>query len=1065
MNNLKIYKASAGSGKTFTLAVEYIRLVIINPEDYRHILAVTFTNKATNEMKERIIYTLSKIANHDPDAIHYVEKIKENLPVPNHTKREVWTDEIIAQRAQIALTYILHDYSRFRIETIDSFFQSIIRNLAHELSLTANLRVDLNQDEVLSEAVKDIIDNLQVNHDMLFAVISQFIEEKIEDSRNWKITKDVEQFGKNIFSEIFLSKERDLSKLFHDENFFGNYRSKLQSLKKEKEKEIQDIVDKFFTLCNNLGCNSPDFFYKKSSGPYSFFTKLQRKDYSAPSNTTLQCIAGELPFARDGIVAKNESQFRAIFTEANDTLTTNTLIINSASLICQHISQMRLLSAINNKVRELNVSANRFLLADTAHFLHSLINDSDIPFIYEKSGTWFKHIMIDEFQDTSALQWENFKPLLKNSIDAGKMCLIVGDVKQSIYRFRNTDWEILNSLGRHRGSVAQNGNEFLSSEITVQSLDTNHRSAGNIICFNNELFENIRQGTQYPEIVTAYDDVQQKIINRNKDRGYVSVKALDEESYQDNTYKELASLIINLNQTGVSKEDITLLLRTNKEISDISTYFASSYPELKIVSEEAYRLNSSIAVNIIIHALHYLDSPNDRLTLATLLYIYAYSGKYRKTDSLPERILNIDTADLFVMTLEEMQQLLPEPFYKSRSGLTTKPLHELCHIIYNHFALKDIADQDAYVMFFLDKLTEYVTANDASIEQFITYWDEKLSIANIPSGSVDGIRAMTIHKSKGLEFHTVICPFCSWKTSGRNDTIMWCEPTQTPFSELPLTAISYNKKALDSIFQGDYDKETMKTTIDNLNLLYVAFTRAKENLFIFTLNKKGQTVADILLKHMPEFMKWNDDSMSYEFGTLEPSDDCADTSSHIPLPFIDRINNLTFRQSDKSMQFIGSLDDDNETPSNTYLHQGLIIHRYFELIHTPEDEQTVLEILEEEGSFENETFKNEIIEIIHKAFRNPEVQKWYDPHWTEMKECTIIYRDENSNHVERRPDKVIYDDKETIVIDYKTGGRRPEHEVQVRNYMDLLSSMGYHNVKGFLWYITSSKAQNAIVVV
>lgn len=333
---------------------------------------------------------------------------------------EKYDDDLIASRARMALSNILHDYSRFRIETIDSFFQSIIRDLAHELSLTANLKVDLRQEEVLSDAVRDIIENLHTKFDALYASISEFIEEKIEDCRNWKIDKDIEDFGKNIFNEVFLNKEKELSEIFTDSKFFSTYKTNSKNIRKEKEKEIQDIVSRFFDLCNRLGCNSADYFTQKARGPYRYFENLHNQDYSDPNSYTRKCIDGDLPFAKDGVVAEHDDEFRSLFSQTEDLVCRNRKVINTVTLIFRHINQMRLLNAVNSKVRELNNDANRFLLADTAHFLHSLINESDIPFIYEKSGTRFNHIMIDEFQDTSTLQWENFKPLLKNSIDAGR---------------------------------------------------------------------------------------------------------------------------------------------------------------------------------------------------------------------------------------------------------------------------------------------------------------------------------------------------------------------------------------------------------------------------------------------------------------------------------------------------------------------------------------------------------------------------------------------------------------------------------------------------------------------
>ena len=1039
VKNLKIYKASAGSGKTFTLTVEYIRLVIQNPDDYRHILAVTFTNKATNEMKERILFTLDKLSRHDPDAAGYLENIKKGLP-------EKYDDDLIASRARMALSNILHDYSRFRIETIDSFFQSIIRDLAHELSLTANLKVDLRQEEVLSDAVRDIIENLHTKSDALYASISEFIEEKIEDCRNWKIDKDIEDFGKNIFNEVFLNKEKELSEIFTDSKFFSTYKTKLQNIRKEKEGEIQDIVSRFFDLCNRLGCNSADYFTQKARGPYRYFENLHDQDYSDPNSYTRKCIDGDLPFAKDGVVAEHDGEFRSLFSQTEDLVCRNRKVINTVTLIFRHINQMRLLNAVNSKVRELNNDANRFLLADTAHFLHSLINESDIPFIYEKSGTRFNHIMIDEFQDTSTLQWENFKPLLKNSIDAGKMCLIVGDVKQSIYRWRNTDWGTLNNIGSDKD---------FRNDINIETLKTNHRSSERVIKFNNALFTNIRDNTEYDEARFAYADVEQEVSDKHLNEGFVQMEVLPDEDYAENTLKRVKQLIKDLTSSGIHKEDITLLLRTKKEISNISNYFAKECPELKIVSEEAYRLESSQAVNIIVQALKYIASPDDRLTLATLLF-------YTLSDKSPQEM-----SDLFTLTAQEMKALLPSAFVESTAELALTPLYELCHIIYQQFSLQDIPEQDAYLMSFFDNVSNYVSTENIDINHFLTYWEETLHKTNIPSGSIDGITAMTIHKSKGLEFHTVICPFFSWNISGRPDNLIWCEPKGEPFSQLPLTAINFDKKAGDSIFSADYQTETMKNTVDNLNLLYVAFTRAEKNLFILTGGQNGTNVKSLLLANLPELLTKAEDSDLYTYGELVPSQlslpfDFAQgklkaqgrPDSKLKTPFIEQKSNATFRQSNKSMQFVGTIDDDiREYDRYKYINQGLTVHRFFELIHTPADKEQAISQLEDEGRFENDKSRQEIVRLIDDALSDPRIAEWFDPRWEEFNECSILARDADGNHIEKRPDRVITDGNETIVIDYKTGKKSDEHVRQVQTYMHLLTTMGYPNVHGYLWYI------------
>ena len=472
---LTVFKASAGSGKTFTLAAEYIKYLIVNPDEYKSILAVTFTNKATAEMKERIIYYLNDIAQGSPYEADFFEKIKDYKEV-----RELHLSDIsIRHKAEEALTKILHDYSRFRIETIDSFFQSVVRELAHELDLTANLRVDLNDNEVLADAVNSIIED--VEHDKtLFGIIDQFIEEKTEDSKNWHINNELETFGKNIFNEKYLQLGQQAREEIGNSRFLTEYKKKLIDIRQEALDEVTGTGKQFLEICKNHGY-SADNFKNKGKGIYSFFVKAEKGNLDV--NATAQKCADNVKewTGKDeqdsvllGLVRDTFHKMLVNLVEKKDELA---LRINTPTILLKHINHLMLLNVINAKVRNLNLDANRFLLADTAHFLNELIDGSDVPFIYEKMGTRFNHIMIDEFQDTSSLQWKNFTPLISNCLSNNDSCLIVGDVKQSIYRWRNSDWQILNNIenGEFRGYVSP------------ENLDTNYRSVENIIKFNNSV--------------------------------------------------------------------------------------------------------------------------------------------------------------------------------------------------------------------------------------------------------------------------------------------------------------------------------------------------------------------------------------------------------------------------------------------------------------------------------------------------------------------------------------------------------------------------------------------------
>jgi len=1080
---LTVYKASAGSGKTFTLAVEYIKLLIINPYEYKHILAVTFTNKATAEMKSRIISQLNGIARGDKSSDGYVEKIKEYQVIKDLNI----SDDELRRRAGLALTLMLHDYSRFRIETIDSFFQSVIRELAHELDLTANLRVDLNDNEVLTEAVNSIIDDIE--HDSkLFNTIRDFIEDKTENNNNWHINSEVEAFGKNIFNEEYLQKGQEIREKIGDTKFLTKYRKTLKDLIETSTKELEDAGKKFIAIRDKHGYSEDNFKYGKT-GIHNFFVKLSNGIVPEVSSRILDCKEDAKQWLKD----KNDSNllnlvisdFKPMLDDIINKLPDLQIKLNSSNAILKHINHMMLLNVINIKVRDLNQDANRFLLADTAHFLNDLIDGSDIPFIYEKMGARFNHIMIDEFQDTSRLQWENFKPLISNSLDSNEDCLIVGDVKQSIYRWRNSDWQILNNVDK------ENFKEY----VDLKTLDTNHRSAGEIINFNNKFFEKgvlalnedfkAVHGHDSADLINAYADVEQKIKSSNEGKGFVSIEAIpgdDKEQYAEATLKEMEQTIIRLLDMGVSMNDITILIRANKSIPVICEYFNNrkDEPKINVVSDEAFRLDFSATINTMVTALRYLADTDDTFALACVAFNYQ---KYVKKNYEIEEDIN----SLFLSSKEDILRLLPEEFTSRIKELTFLPLLELVEQLYKILELSNIENQDAYLFFFHDQMSSYCEDNKTDLHNFLNYWDEVLKSKTIPNGATDGVRIMSIHKSKGLEFHTVIMPFCDWDTKGKPSNLLWCEPKEEPYSELPLAPIPFTKPAINSIFSEDYQNEVLKNDVDNLNLIYVGFTRAVNNLIIFTKNEKKKeekksksssnepdkidSITKLIMRSIPDYMEEIEEEESglhvWHTGTLEQSVDEEKKDNNIPAFFNYYDTLVDYRQSNNSSMFINDSSEDDEEgklKKMEFIDRGLLYHKILEVMEQSDDIDSsidkAIENVDTLGCFDSEKEKEDVRKHLHSAFTNSQARSWFDPKWVVRSECTILFKSKNGNVIERRPDRVIStpDKEETIVIDYKTGEeKQKEHGKQVSFYMNLLKKMGYRDVKGFVWYVLDDK--------
>lgn len=1078
---LTIYKASAGSGKTFTLSVEYIKLLIKDPQSYRSTLAVTFTNKATEEMKLRILSQLYGIWKLLPDSKSYIDKIKEDLDV---------TDEYMSERAGIALHNIVHNYSYFRIETIDSFFQSVLRNLARELDLTANLRIELNDYQIERNAVDELINSLDENSELL-TWIMEYIRENMDDDKDWNVIGNIKRFGENIFREYYKTNSKKLNERLLEEGFFKQYTTKLRQMRNEAEVEMQNEAAQFFDALNHNGIEINDLNNGKN-GPAGYFIKIKKGIYNNTIVTKrLQKVLDE-GSESSWVKQKSSKETQDIVRElANSTLTPlvhhaedvrqkNWYIYGSTVLTLRHLNQLRLLNSIENKVRMMNVEQNRFLLSDTHTLLHSLIRDTDSPFIFEKIGNYLENIMIDEFQDTSTVQWQNFKVLLEECMSHGEQQgnLIVGDVKQSIYRWRSGDWRMLNNIEREF--------PYLNSMLNVCSLDTNYRSSRRVITFNNAFFKRASEleyaaqksstpDTSSPEqLKKAYSDVAQKVPSFRDNHGYVSINLLPNEDYRQQALQKTAEAVSLLLDSGANYSDIAILVRSNDIIQLIAEFFANELPDVKIVSDEAFRLDSSVSVNIIVNAMLWLTHPDNILAKAYIAKAYQ-TYVLKKSEQETNKLL---------ATAEDIDSALPCALIDKRNDLLTMPIFELAEQIYTLFNIGNIKGEDAYLYAFYDALTDFIANNTADIDSFVEEWNDSIAEKTIQASAIDGIRIITIHQSKGLEFEHVVIPFCDW-TLEKGNTI-WCTPQVEPYNELPLIPVDFSASQMKgTIYEFDYNEEHLQNCVDNLNLLYVAFTRAASSLFVIaqrgTPSSRSyiveQAITDIKLEGSSLDGDPSDKKaeLLFSYGELEIVETkTKKKSDNIFTPEVENMNvnmatfsnKVEFKQSNKSRDFVADDDentDDDDRKQLSYIKTGKILHYLFSTINTTDDIDTSLAQLEMDGLIEeSDTNIKRLRDMLHKRFSNRQVADWFSSRWTLFNECTILDYDAATDTVrEHRPDRVMKDEKtgEVVIVDFKFGSPRPEYVEQVNRYKALTQNMGYHNVKGYLWFVYSNRIE------
>ena len=1079
---LLVYKASAGSGKTFTLAVQYIRQLIEDPYSYRRILAVTFTNKATTEMKERILSQLYGIATSLKSSDGYLKEIIKTS--------DKSVDEI-RKAADTALKNIIHDYSRFRIETIDSFFQSVMRNLARELELGANMTIELNNGDVLSDAVDSMIEKLDRMSPTLYWLL-EYIEERIADDKRWNVSSEIKSFGRNIFDEAYIEKGVALREKLKDSKFIPQYRKKLQ----EKRESILDTMkgfnEHFQEILKANGLNPTDL-KNGARGIGSYFNKIASGKLSndVRNSTVEKCLEGAENWTtktspyKSTIISLADQVLIQILNDAESTRMSSNKVLNSCDMSLRYLNNLQLLMRIDSEVREQNLNHNRFLLSDTNALLHSIIREGDASFVYEKIGTTIDTVMIDEFQDTSRMQWENFHLLLEESLAQKEGSMIVGDIKQSIYRWRNGDWKILAGLDKDR-----------SFRLNSKTLDTNWRSEANIIAFNNDIFTSAckvlnerykaDEGEDCTQLLDAYSDVRQKTSKDTKE-GYIKLSFLknsEEHPYADTTMELLAEEVDSLVKKDIRVNDIAILVRKNKSIPAIADYFDKNTP-YRVVSDEAFRLDASLAVCMLIDGLRYISEPTDRIACARLAV--AYQKEILKKD-----------VDYNTVLLNSVEDYLPAEFRLLQPELNLMPLYELLEKLFVIFRMDMIEEQDAYLCAFYDAVTEYMQNNSSELTSFLTYWSETLYARTIPSGEISGIRILSIHKSKGLEYHTVLLPFCNWKMENETfNHMLWCKINEAdadkePFCELDLTPVNYSSAMAESYFSDSYREERLQLWVDNLNLLYVAFTRACKNLIVWCKDEQKDTVSRLLREsidymkdiemicNMPEpdeedeeDKEENDEPIIYEYGEIcisgeKKKSDTTNRLVAVPEAVNVKIESLEteidFKQSNRSADFIRGDEDEEENLRSQYIRQGQLLHTLFASIDTREDLPSAIERLLFEGVIESAEKAEEIRKVAERALNLEEVKDWYSGEWTLYNECSIIYNDEYNDEQgkmqTRRPDRVMMKDDEVVVVDFKFGKKKPEYSTQVREYMFLLSEMGYADIKGYIWYVYSGELEN-----
>ena len=960
---IAVVKASAGSGKTYRLSRVYLDLLLSGePQRYKHILAVTFTNKATAEMKTRVIEELYKLSrSDDPQA------------------------SLAAER----LALLLHDYSCFSVSTIDKFFQTVMRAFAREIGQYASYRVELDDTAVLSQVVDQMLDSLEDPEGApLLQWLKDYAYDLVEQGKNWRITGPLQEMAGHFLDESFLLKMRRKPVILSDKGRIAAFRRKLDGMTGGFEKEARRIAAEALALMARYGRGPEDFKWKKK-GPMTIFSRWAAGDFAAPNPDRLRQAFDGFP-GRDALSALVEAAI-AHYEKGVMTYKSALLVRGNLHLLGIHAD---VLHHLQNWLQENNV----VLLRQSSDLLSRVIADDDTPFVYEKIGNRFDHLLLDEAQDTSLLQWEDFKPLYRNSVAQGSQGLVVGDIKQSIYRWRGSDWRLLSDyVYRDLGPSA----------TSDETLSENWRSGNAVIQFNNRIFLGATAAfrdepglEQVGEAIDRiYGDCEQFLPKQHAQdpEGYVRLVFLPDAgteqasvSWRETALERMLGDIEALRQEGYDNKEITVLVRKNSEGGEVASFLIGH--GISVLTEDSLQIGASPCISRLMALLSHEVNPED-----------------------PVGVLLTEQLDI------------------DASIVKAGSLYETCEQL---LALPALAHSEADLPFihaFLDAVLAYQEKYGSSLRGFVKWWDEtgRRKAICAPDGQ-NAVRVMTIHKSKGLDLEAVIIPFAdeSFVPAQQLQPTLWCE-TPEPFSELGLIPLKASSRMLETCFAADFLAETVYQHIDVVNTWYVAFTRARTRLLVYaplpdnTDKPKLKRMSDLLYRlSAADLMCCGEDPGTFflERGRRQP--------------FVRRASGS------------GLADD----PQPVFTRVAMTSERLRLSLHG-EDYFAQEESARQMGIARHHDLAK--VEVDPELERRSGARHWFDGTFRVLNEASIV---DGQGEI-YRPDRVLVsqDGIRVVVIDYKFGQPYADHRRQVRDYVDLLYGMGYPSVEGWLWYLKTEE--------
>ncbi len=1015
-HSFKIYNASAGSGKTHTLTKEYLKTILSPNHSFSQIIAVTFTNKAVNEMKERILkslYEFSTTRSDDKASIMFNDLCGE-LGIDRETLR---------QKARTTLKLILHNYGFFDISTIDKFNHRLIRTFARDLKIAQNFEVVLDTDLLLFEAVDNLLEKVGQDK-ILTQVLIEFALSKIDEDKSWDISFDLCKIGKLLFNETNFGHLDYLGE--KKINDFIALREIIQGKIKKHKRDLIANANESLSMIQENGLTHGDF---KSGYFPKFMTKIANGDFNLDFSAgwkqhfdTGPLYIKSCPEHIKSIIDGLHPRFSVIFTNIRETYNQALFLAN----IHQNLVPLTVLNAIQEEVKSLQEERSQLSISEFNTLISNEIKNQPAPFIYERLGEKYRYYLIDEFQDTSELQWSNLVPLVGNALESeddqgGKGSLfLVGDAKQAIYRWRGGNAEQFLDL------VSGNTNPFVI-QPEIHNLPSNYRSHETVIKFNNDFFtatSPLLNNQPYKEL---FEQGNQQKTNTKKG-GYVQIAFLEDEEGQDLDLlycEEVLSTIDKVRAQGFSFNDISILVRDNKHGYILADYLTEN--KIPVISPDSLLVANDRKVRFLIDLLHFSSQPDDMEAGYNILYYLV--GEHNNEHSL------------IGSNLHNLGDFLVKEYDFRLSDFKNMSVYDGLELAIKKFDL--IKDSDAYITFLLDVVLEVEQKEGNGIVTFLSYWDRKKNKHSIAApNNLDAVKIMSIHKSKGLEFPIVIFPYANSNIYKEIDPKLWLAVDQDQYNGFKEVLINKKKEVIDYNENAAmaYEEEQHMLELDAFNILYVALTRAERALFIISLkdtkaikSSRKTHYSDVFIDYLKNKQLWSDTETIYSFGSLEntaPLSKNGSIEKSVPYQYTNKEN-----PSFKIMTNAGMLWG---TAQEEAILQGNLIHYILGLIKVREDVDSVFGDLERKGMVANKaipTLKKKIMAVI----TDDALKQFFSKGSIVMNEQEII----TENGEMLRPDRLVISNNSATIIDYKTGKRSNTHEKQLNTYAQVLERMGY----------------------